>query len=147
MSKLLPPSPNPCSSCPYRRDIPSGVWSEEDYEKLRGYDKETHDQFGIGMFQCHQNDADDDRARLCGGWTAVHGPESLALRLAVVTGELPGSVMSYETKVPLFGSGNEAADYGEEEIDCPGEEAEAMMAKITRTRPRVGVALIEDEED
>ena len=25
----------PCSSCPYRKDVPSGVWAHHEYEKLR----------------------------------------------------------------------------------------------------------------
>lgn len=24
----------PCETCPYRRDVPSGVWSADEYRKL-----------------------------------------------------------------------------------------------------------------
>nr|WP_280343300.1 DUF6283 family protein [Nocardia neocaledoniensis] len=37
MDKIGPPAPRPCVSCPYRRDVPSGVWDFGEYEKLRGY--------------------------------------------------------------------------------------------------------------
>lgn len=41
----------PCSSCPYRRDVPSGVWHREEYEKLLQYDDSTEI---LPAFMCHQ---------------------------------------------------------------------------------------------
>jgi hypothetical protein len=35
---INPPAPKPCESCPYRKDVPSGVWSEGEYRKLPQYD-------------------------------------------------------------------------------------------------------------
>lgn len=34
MTKLTPRK-TPCASCPYRKDVPSGVWEASEYEKLR----------------------------------------------------------------------------------------------------------------
>lgn len=130
---LLPPAPNPCRSCPYRTDVPSGIWHEEEYEKLREYDAPTGDQ-PLSLFLCHQTDAEDERTRLCAGWVGCHGGELLALRIAVAQGRFPVSVFDYTTSVPLFESGNEAADHGEAEIDDPSEEAERLIAKIVRVR-------------
>lgn len=64
MSKIRGPAPSPCSSCPYRRDVPSGLWGANEYAKLRDYDNPTWAQ-PPGIFQCHQTGADDDKARLC----------------------------------------------------------------------------------
>lgn len=136
MTELALPTPNPCESCPYRRDVPSGVWSEEEYDKLVRYDEPTYSQ-PTELFQCHQNGRDDDKARLCGGWVATHGDHSLGLRLAVVTGRVDPAVMSYSTTVPLFDSGEEAAEHGMEDIDDPGPEACALVEKISKTRSDV----------
>ena len=38
MSEKLHVAQSPCTSCPYRRDAPAGVWDKSDYEKLRGRD-------------------------------------------------------------------------------------------------------------
>ncbi|MFD7961193.1 DUF6283 family protein [Streptomyces zaomyceticus] len=43
-----PPAPRPCASCPYRRDVPSGVWSRGDYVKLPLYDGPTWTQPAVG---------------------------------------------------------------------------------------------------
>jgi len=133
------PAPRPCESCPYRRDVPSGVWSAAEYAKLREYDNEIYDQ-PMGIFQCHQADRDDPGARLCAGWVGVHGQELLALRVGVATGQLDASVMEYSTPVELFASGTEAAEHGEADIEEPGEAAMDMVAKIAANRADVGYA-------
>lgn len=33
----------PCSACPYRVDVPAGVWAREEYDKLDPYDLPTPD--------------------------------------------------------------------------------------------------------
>ena len=35
---VRPPAKSPCGSCPYRQDVPSGVWAASEYEKLPAYD-------------------------------------------------------------------------------------------------------------
>jgi hypothetical protein len=65
----------PCGSCPYRRDVPSGLWTQQEYDKLLDYDGPTWAQNPL-LFLCHQRSGN-----LCGGWLACHGPgELLALR-------------------------------------------------------------------
>lgn len=130
------PAPSPCESCPYRRDVPSGVWSVTEYQKLRKYDEPTHAQ-PAGMFQCHQTGRGDDRSRLCAGWVACHGTELLSLRLGVVTGEVEAAVMDYTTSVPIFESGAEAARHGMRDINRPGKKARDLVAKIANTREDV----------
>lgn len=141
MTDLKGPAPNPCESCPYRRDVPSGVWSEEEYRKLPGYDGEMHSQH-MQMFQCHQNSADSDKVRLCAGWVACHGAENLlALRIGVATGQIDfAEVAGYTTHVPLFESGEEACEHGVEDIDWPSPEAQALVEKISNARPDVRFA-------
>lgn len=133
------PAPKPCESCPYRRDVPSGVWAEEEYAKLPTYDGETWEQ-NIRLFQCHQNERESGRARLCAGWVACHdGQELLALRLTrQLTDEDRQTAMRYTTTVPVFDSGAEAAAHGMREAETPSEEAVLLMKKIGRQRPDVG---------
>lgn len=125
----------PCVSCPYRRDVPSGIWSREEYEKLRGYDGEISDQAKAGahgVFSCHQADG-----HVCAGWAGCHDlHETFAGRLHYR--HLDPSVFDYESPVPLFDSGNEAADHGERDIGEPGEEARDQIEKITRVRKARG---------
>jgi hypothetical protein len=119
----------PCSSCPYRRDVPSGVWAESEYEKLRDYDAPTGEQ-PLATFHCHATPE-----HLCHGWVAVHmhrghANELLALRMWPVTTIPPISP-------DLFGSGNEAADHGEADIATPSDEAEVVVDRLIRKYPRL----------
>lgn len=137
VDEIGPPAPRPCSSCPYRRDVPSGVWHVEEYEKLRSYDLDMAFQ-PPRLFQCHQTDADSDVRRLCAGWVGCHGSELLGLRVALIRGRLSEATfqaaVEYRSPVPLFGSGAEAADHGQAEIHCPGGDAVQAIAKISRRR-------------
>ncbi|MFI1376040.1 DUF6283 family protein [Streptomyces longwoodensis] len=137
-SSLRPPAQRPCESCPYRRDVPAGIWASEEYAKLRRYDADTPDQ-PTGLFQCHQADADSTVRRVCAGWAGCHeGRGLLALRLALLEGRIDEAtfeaVADYTSPVPLFFSGSEAAAHGETGIDAPTEEARRLIDKITRTR-------------
>jgi hypothetical protein len=128
MTKVKPPTV-PCGSCPYRKDVPSGIWAAKEYNKLPGYDGEIADQFAkgaTGMFMCHQRDG-----CLCGGWLATHGPENLlALRLA--SAECDPSVFDYTTTVPVFESGDAARKHGIKQIKRPGVRARKMVAGLMR---------------
>lgn len=137
MSKVAPPAPRPCASCPYRRDVPSGVWAPEEYEKLPAYDRDTMSQ-PPQLFLCHQTGRDDG-ARVCAGWAGCHDTgQLLALRFAAVTGsmtpEAVGATLDYVSPVPLFGSGVEAARHGLAEVERPGGRAVKTMSKIARRR-------------
>lgn len=138
--KVLPrigPPARPCDSCPYRRDVPSGVWAPSEYEKLRRYDAETPEQPNE-LWQCHQHDGDAAAARLCAGWVGCHQPHLLAVRLAPFDGRISTATAevceTYRSPVPLFASGAEAADHGQVDVDDPGADARRLIAKIARTR-------------
>src|SRR5262245_45609201 len=109
MTEKLKAPPVPCGSCPYRRDVPSGIWASHEYDKLTAYDRPTMEQPG-GIFLCHQRDG-----CICGGWLATHaktGPFALlALRLSQMKGDLHSSVFTYTTDVPLFATGAEAREH------------------------------------
>ena len=130
MSKPLPKAPKvPCGTCPYRQDVPSGVWAANEYEKLPSYDGEIFDQLvkgGTPLFMCHQNDG-----CLCGGWLQTHGTDNLlALRLH----EVHPSVYGYTSKVPCFASGAEAMVHGMAEIDDPSPAAKRKVAGLMKKR-------------
>lgn len=123
----------PCSACPYRRDVSSGLWSPEDYDKLRPYDRSTGEQ-PPQPFSCHATPE-----HLCHGWAVVHSNrghecELLALRLLEFQSGEPIDVPP--AGAPLFDSGTQAADHGMAEIAHPSIEAyrtgSRLLAKYRR---------------
>lgn len=119
------PRPKPCASCPYRKNVPSGVWDETEYAKLPEYDKEMWEQ-PPNAFGCHQADGS-----ICAGWLGYHDPlDLLAVRLGISAGRLDPSCAEYTTDVPLFASGAEAAEHGLRDIEYPSERAEDTIRKI-----------------
>ena len=131
MTPVLGPAPRPCESCPYRRDVPSGVWAPEEYAKLPRYDEETMHQ-PAGVFLCHQQNG-----RVCAGWCGTHDmTQSLGLRFAAhqMAREDVTACLDYVSPVPLFRSGTEAAAHGLAELERPGAGAQRVMAKIERRR-------------
>lgn len=138
------PARRPCDSCPYRRDVPSGIWDASEYAKLPRYDADTAFQ-PQGLFQCHQTGEDNARRRICAGWAGCHdGDNLLALRLAVGSGrispETARMVVEYQSPVPLFRSGAEAASHGMRDITLPSPDALRTLAKIQRTRRDISPA-------
>lgn len=128
MTMIKPPKV-PCGSCPYRRDVPAGIWEAVEYDKLPLYDGETWNQ-SPALFLCHQQDD-----CLCGGWLATHGTDDLlALRFAATT--LDPSVWSWTTDVPVFGSGAEAAAHGRAGIAEPTPAALRKIDGLIRKRSR-----------
>jgi uncharacterized protein DUF6283 len=129
------PAKAPCVSCPYRRDVPSGIWAEEEYARLPAYDGDTGEQAvqgATGVFYCHQQDG-----RICAGWAGTHDmEESLAVRFAVSYGRLSedeyNALCDYTTDVPLFASGAEAAAHGRRKIEQPGSDAIKMIRRLER---------------
>jgi hypothetical protein len=119
----------PCRSCPYRRDVPSGIWDASEYDKLPKFDGEIIDQLAagaLGLFLCHQKDGN-----LCAGWVACHGAGNL-LALRMHGSAVADEVWDYETSVPVFASGAEAATHGRREIAQPGERSRRMIARLVR---------------
>jgi hypothetical protein len=129
----------PCGTCPYRRDVPSGVWDRTEYARLAEYDRETWEQ-PAALFMCHQRPD-----RLCAGWVGVHDmAHNLALRLASLNRrlmpEVLDAVFAFRSPVPLFRSGAQAARHGMREIRQPGRNARrailGLMAVHARRRAR-----------
>lgn len=131
---VRPPAPYPCGSCPYRLDVPSGIWSEEEYEKLPPYDREESFDQPFGLFMCHQQDG-----RVCAGWAGCHDmEEAIAVRFLGDI-EVIEALLDYETSTPLFASGQEAADHGLRRVQDPDMKARKVMDKlVARRRLREG---------
>lgn len=130
MTESSTPRVTPCASCPYRKNVPSGVWDEEEYQKLPQYDGPISEQ-NMTPFGCHQSDG-----HLCSGWVAHTGDplDLLAVRLGILTGNIDPLTVDYTTKVPLFGSGAEAAEHGMKEITAPGPKATKVIEKLIAKR-------------
>lgn len=121
----------PCKSCPYRRDVPSGVWAAVEYDKLPTYDGGTPEQLeagGLGLFMCHT-----EGGKLCAGWVGCHDMNNLlAVRLS--THNLDPALWDYKSPVPLFESGAAAAAHGKRAIRRPGVRAKRTMERLLRKR-------------
>jgi Family of unknown function (DUF6283) len=116
----------PCTSCPYRKDHPSGVWASEEYEKLRDYDRNR----AFGTFLCHQTNANGIET-VCRGWLSV-ARESIAVRLGISHGQFTPEQVYAECSVPLHASGNAAANAGQKKIKRPPANASAMIGRLER---------------
>jgi hypothetical protein len=119
----------PCGSCPYRKDVPSGIWSAREYDKLPAYDGEMVEQIMGGAhapFFCHQRDGN-----LCAGWVACHGAVDLAA-LRLTRYRIDPAVFDYKSPVPVFASGAEARAHGIRDIERPGVRARRMIAGLVR---------------
>lgn len=118
----------PCSACPYRQDVPSGVWAYAEYEKLRLYDEPTGAQ-PFAFFACHATPEHG-----CHGWAVVHTSRGHAYDLLAL--RLHGSPTVPEPGVLLFASGNEAADHGQADMENPSpaatETADRLLRKYRR---------------
>lgn len=126
---------NPCPSCPFRKDCPSGIWDESEYEHLRIYDGDIGQQIVRGAtstFHCHSTPED-----LCAGWVGTFGPWELAV-LRLHSDKLDPSVWDYETSVALHESGQAAYEHGMARYKAPGDDARQAILKIKRLRPEVG---------
>jgi hypothetical protein len=119
----------PCSSCPYRCDVPSGIWKEVEYDKLPQYDGDTIEQIenrAFQLFRCHSTPD-----YLCAGWVGCHDmDENLAMRFN--HHRVDPKVYEYESPVPLFDSGAEAAMHGLRDLKNPSSEAYEKIAKLMR---------------
>ena len=130
MTETRPPAPRPCESCPYRADVPSGIWAADEYDKLPAYDQPTFAQ-PTAVFLCHQQDG-----RACAGWAGCHnGDHLLALRFAGRDGlsrETAEAIRDYRSPIPLHPSGEAAAAHGLAELEQPGSDADRIRGKLVR---------------
>ena len=134
MSKEVKCRLQPCDTCPYRKDAPSGLWAAHEYEKLREYDLPTGEQPPMA-FHCHTSPD-----FLCNGWAIVHGSqakrgyEALGLRFAAAISQSPIEIP--EPVVPLFSTGTEAAEHGLRDIQKPKRKAVNAIRKLQKVRAR-----------
>jgi hypothetical protein len=123
----------PCPSCPYRRDVPSGIWQASEYDKLPAYDLDTAEQAIAGafnLFHCHSQPAS-----LCAGWVGCHDMDNnLAVRLHAR--HIDPAVFAYVSPVPLFPSGAEAAEHGKRDLRAPGPAAARKVRQLLRLQAR-----------
>lgn len=125
------PAKQACGSCPYRVDVPSGLWDPSEYVKLPPYDAETMYQ-PARPFACHQA-----TQRLCAGWVGTHDmDENLAVRIALsdgtLTPEVFEQVLDYVSPIPLFESGQAAHDHGMDRVDDPDFTAQRTIQRLRR---------------
>lgn len=83
---------------------------------------------------CHQQDGS-----LCAGWCGTHDmAESLGLRITAAAGLIEEEdlsvILDYQTPVPLFDSGAEAAEHGLAELEKPSEQASRVIDRLIRKR-------------
>lgn len=123
------PRKTPCASCPFRKEVPSGIWSAEEYAKLPRYDEPTYAQ-PVNAFACHQG-----AGEICSGWLGFNDPlELLAVRIGIAEGRLDPSCAEYTTDVPLHESGRAAAMHGLRDLHEPSEEANRAIDKVVKVR-------------
>ena len=119
----------PCSSCPYRKDVPSGIWDADEYDKLPRFDGDVPEQIeaeAFSVFSCHSTPD-----FLCAGWVGCHDMNNnLAIRMH--RSPIDPAVYEYVSPVPLFASGAEASEHGKRDIPAPGPEAEEKMHKLLK---------------
>ena len=123
----------PCPTCPYRRDVPSGIWQASEYSKLPRYDNDVPDQLAAGatgLFYCHSQ-----QENLCAGWVGCHDmSNTFAVRFNIR--DVDPAVFDYVSPVPLFASGAEAAEHGKRDLPAPGPEAERKIRQLLKAQER-----------
>lgn len=122
----------PCKSCPYRQDVPSGIWEKEEYDKILPYDNPTMFQPPT-MFMCHQQDGS-----VCRGWLDCHGDQLLGLRLACARGDIAPEDVSRAFEegpaVPVFKTADLASRHGRKAIEKPSKKAKTLINQIEKKR-------------
>jgi hypothetical protein len=127
MSEALKVAAEPCSTCPYRKDTPPGIWHQSEYEKLRAFDTNE----SIAAFLCHQSTATGEPTA-CRGWLTVHR-ESVSVRLAMMHGKVTREQVYASTKTPMYATGEKAADAGCSGLKRPSADA-VRKARTLLTR-------------
>jgi hypothetical protein len=85
----------PCAECPWRRDVPTGTWPAERFQKLA----RTCRDDGWACMACHKSREGEELP--CAGFVIVQRMDSIGVRLAVWRGM---KLEDYATDVELFGS-------------------------------------------
>lgn len=128
--------PEPCGTCPYLLNAPSGLWDATEYAKLVEYDSEFIEQ-PVAMFMCHSAaKLAPGSDTLCRGWLEVHGFDLLAVRLAAASGKLDPETVNERTRAKCHESGTAAAEHGMRDIAEPGPKARRAIDKLANRRNR-----------
>jgi len=72
----------PCAECPWRCDVPIGIWPVERFISLAN----TAYDMNIGIFACHKSA--EDHPTVCAGFLARGADHNLTIRRAYMTGKL-----------------------------------------------------------
>lgn len=123
----------PCSTCPYRVDTPPGVWDPEEYAKLPNYDDDAP-EVAVAAFLCHHSPT-TGRDAICRGWLTVHA-ESVAARLAVISGRVTDAERYAPVEVELYPTGRAAADAGMAGVEDPSPAARRAIDRLTAKQRR-----------
>ncbi len=135
MTEPLYMAPTPCTTCPYRRDTPSGIWDRIEYEKLPAYDERGFGGAPMVTFHCHQ-EAEIGKPTVCRGWLSVH-PDCIAVRMARFSGLITKEQMAEIPIKPdpaLYSSGTQAMRAGIKGIKRPKAKAVAAIRKLVKRK-------------
>lgn len=91
-----------CAECPWRRDVPTGRFPPERFERLRT----TCEQAFGPYFSCHKST--NDAPAICVGYLLVDGQNNFRVRLAQVRREFDPRGLRAEG--PLYASYEEMAE-------------------------------------
>lgn len=118
----------PCTTCPYRKDCPAGVWHISEYQKLPAYDDDR--QESVAVFLCHLTNNDEETV-VCRGWLTV-AAESVAARLGVLRGNFTDEERYAPPPVELYATGLEAAEAGIEGLVDPSPRTKRTIERLLR---------------
>lgn len=120
----------PCGACPYKISVPSGIWSYDEYEKLRAYDAPTAEQ-PVKGFACHASPE-----FYCHGWGVCHTSRDHRYDLLALRFDPPANGIP-EPVVELFETAADAADHGQRDVEEPSDVALETIDKLVRRHDRL----------
>lgn len=103
--------PRPCSQCPWRSDIPVGVFPAEAFRLSAGtaYDASNR------TFCCHMSGIDG--ARTCAGFLLANADNNVAVRISLMRGHI--DMDEIDSPYPLYRSYREMAEANGVSSDDP----------------------------
>ena len=128
-----------CSTCPYLKATPPGVWHRVEYEKLRYFDVgeeaewpdgSRHRVPALGTFHCHQENA-SGIPTACKGWVVVHR-DSVAMKVAMIYGAIDPDDVPFEHDDRYYATGTEACEAGLTGVVDPSDVAKKVIDKLIR---------------
>ncbi len=134
----------PCTSCPYRRDAPRGLWHATEFVNLMQHDG---DLFGA-MFGCHEfNKRPPEEHRPCAGWLLDQKKRGVpSIRLRMTLSSNPKALACFEKAdpagLPLFDSIEEmvAANIERPKVEPKPKQYRTPCRSCGETRVRFATA-------